>query len=160
MSRIRTLSREQIQGRKDRAVRFTRDVVGDPDRAAEIESEDIESYAERRRLTMANPMQQDRAAWQEGFDAGAAGQRADSCPYSTRTAEAWAWRSGYIEGKAKISRPNTAGKREVTAEQAVIARAKEILHAAYAPSATRGGLVAAVRAAIEILEGDDGDRAA
>ena len=160
MGRIHALSREQIQGRKDRAVRFTRDVVGDPDRAAEIEDEDVEAYAERRKLTMANPMQQDQAAWRAGFDAGAAGGQAASCPYPARTAEALAWRSGFIEGKAKASRTNTARKLETTAAQDVIARAKEILEAAYAPSATRGRLVAAIRAAIEVLEGEDDDQAA
>jgi hypothetical protein len=71
MGRIHPLSREQIQGGKDRAVRFARDVVGDPDRAAEIEDEDLEAYAERRKLTTANPMQQNQAARRAGFDAGA-----------------------------------------------------------------------------------------
>ena len=80
--------------------------------------------------------------------------------YAARTSEALAWRSGFIEGKAKASRTNTARKLEMTAEQDIIARAKEILGAAYAPSATRGHLVAAIRAALEVLSGDDGDLAA
>ena len=54
MGRTRALTPEQIQGRKDKAVSFTRDVVGDPDRAAEIEAEDLEDYAERRKLKL-NP---------------------------------------------------------------------------------------------------------
>jgi hypothetical protein len=44
----------------------------------------------------------DPKAWDEGFQAGAQGQPA--CPYRAGTAEAFAWRSGYIEG--------AAGKRE------------------------------------------------
>ena len=42
------LTREQVQSRKDKAVRFLEDVKDDPDRAAEVEDEDVESYAERR----------------------------------------------------------------------------------------------------------------
>jgi predicted RNase H-like nuclease (RuvC/YqgF family) len=50
-----TLTRKQIEGRKAKAVRFTRDVVGDPERADEIEQESLESYAARRRFEIANP---------------------------------------------------------------------------------------------------------
>src|SRR4051812_49244415 len=49
------LTREQLQSRKDKAVRFTRQVVGDPDRADEIQSESLEDYAERRRIQIQNP---------------------------------------------------------------------------------------------------------
>jgi hypothetical protein len=42
------LTSDQVQSRKDRAVRFLEDVQDDPDRAAEVEDEDLESYAERR----------------------------------------------------------------------------------------------------------------
>jgi hypothetical protein len=38
------LTREQLEGRKEKAVRFTRDVVGDPDRADEIAEESLEDY--------------------------------------------------------------------------------------------------------------------
>src|SRR5262245_37345754 len=38
----KALTREQLQARKDQAVRFTRDVVGDADRADEIASESLE----------------------------------------------------------------------------------------------------------------------
>jgi predicted RNase H-like nuclease (RuvC/YqgF family) len=50
-----TLTRQQIEGRKAKAVRFVRDVVGDPERASEIEDESLESYAARRRFEIANP---------------------------------------------------------------------------------------------------------
>ncbi|HXX71763.1 MAG TPA: hypothetical protein VEI55_05675 [Candidatus Acidoferrum sp.] len=49
------LTREQLQSRKDKAVRFVRDVLGDSDRADEIEDESLESYAERRKIQIANP---------------------------------------------------------------------------------------------------------
>ena len=52
---MKALSREQVQSRKDKAVRFTRDVLGDPDRADEIEDESLEDYAERRKFTITNP---------------------------------------------------------------------------------------------------------
>ena len=42
------LTRDQLQARKDKAVRFTRDVLGDPDRAEEFEEESLENYVERR----------------------------------------------------------------------------------------------------------------
>jgi hypothetical protein len=51
----KTLTRERLQARKDQAVRFTRDVVGDPDRAAEIQDESLEDYAQRRGIQLSNP---------------------------------------------------------------------------------------------------------
>ena len=38
----------------DQAVRFVRDFLGDPDRADEIQDEDLESYAERRKIQLIN----------------------------------------------------------------------------------------------------------
>jgi hypothetical protein len=52
---VKRLTREQIQTRKDQAVRFTRDVVGDPERAEEIADESLEAYAERRGFEITNP---------------------------------------------------------------------------------------------------------
>lgn len=54
------LTREQVQSRKDRAVRFVRDVLDDPDRASEIEDEDLESYALRRKLQIQNPNRKEK----------------------------------------------------------------------------------------------------
>ena len=51
---MKALTREQAQARKRQAVRFVRDVLGDPDRAAEIEDEDLEDYAERRKFRLTN----------------------------------------------------------------------------------------------------------
>jgi len=51
---MKSLTREQLQSRKDRAVRFLRDVKDLPERADEIEDEDLESYAERRRIQLIN----------------------------------------------------------------------------------------------------------
>lgn len=53
--RPKTLTREQLQSRKDKAVRFTRDVVGEPERAEEIEGESLDDYAERRKIELSNP---------------------------------------------------------------------------------------------------------
>lgn len=52
---MKSLTREQVQGRKDKAARFVRDVLDDPERADEIEDEDLEEYATRRKLRMTNP---------------------------------------------------------------------------------------------------------
>ncbi len=52
---MKTLTRKQLESRKAEAVRFTRDVLGDPERAAEIEDESLESYAERRHYQIQNP---------------------------------------------------------------------------------------------------------
>jgi hypothetical protein len=57
---MKTLTSEQVQSRKDKAVRFTRDVLGDPDRADEIEDESLEDYAERRGFTITNPGKENR----------------------------------------------------------------------------------------------------
>jgi hypothetical protein len=49
------LTRDQLEARKEKAMRFTRDVLGDPDRAEEIEGESLESYADRRKIQIINP---------------------------------------------------------------------------------------------------------
>jgi hypothetical protein len=46
------LTRDQLQARKDKAVRFTRDALGDTDRAEEIAEESLEDYAERRHIKL------------------------------------------------------------------------------------------------------------
>jgi hypothetical protein len=52
---VKSLTREQLQSRKDKAVRFVRDVLDDPERASEIEDEDLEDYADRRHVEIINP---------------------------------------------------------------------------------------------------------
>jgi hypothetical protein len=52
---MKQLTRAQLEGRKEKAVRFTRDVLGDPERADEIEAESLEDYAERRKVKLLNP---------------------------------------------------------------------------------------------------------
>jgi hypothetical protein len=52
---MKTLTRKQLESRKAQAVRFTRDVLEDEDRADEIEDEPLEDYAERRRIEIMNP---------------------------------------------------------------------------------------------------------
>jgi hypothetical protein len=51
----KALTREQLQARKEQAVRFTSDVLEDPDRAEEIADESLEDYAARRKITITNP---------------------------------------------------------------------------------------------------------
>jgi hypothetical protein len=51
---VKALTREQAQARKDKAVRFVRNVLDDPDRADEIEDEDLEDYAQRRKFRLTN----------------------------------------------------------------------------------------------------------
>jgi hypothetical protein len=58
---MKSLSLSQVQGRKDKAVRFVRDVLDDPDRAEEIEDESIEDYAARRHFRISNPKSQEYA---------------------------------------------------------------------------------------------------
>lgn len=49
------LTRDQLTSRKDKAVRFVRDVLDDPDRAEEIEDESLDDYAIRRGIQILNP---------------------------------------------------------------------------------------------------------
>jgi hypothetical protein len=49
------LTREQVAGRKDKAVRFLRGVLDDPGRADEVDDESIEDYAARRHFVLTNP---------------------------------------------------------------------------------------------------------
>lgn len=102
-------------------------------------------------------VQLDREAYRAGYDAGARGERASECPYPARTTEAFSWRSGFIEGQAS-RKTNTAGKLET--EQDVIARAIEILTAAYRPAVTRSGAVEAIGEALDVLAGGEDDPAA
>ena len=51
--KARTL--DQLSAMKDKAVRFVRDVVGDPERAEEFEAMSPEEYAERKHIEIKNP---------------------------------------------------------------------------------------------------------
>lgn len=51
---MKALTREQLEDRKAKAVRFLENVLGDPDRAAEVEDESLEDYAARRRIQLVN----------------------------------------------------------------------------------------------------------
>lgn len=57
---MKKLTREQVESRKRQAVRFVRDVVGDPDRADEIADESLEDYAARRKIQISNPSRKER----------------------------------------------------------------------------------------------------
>ena len=52
---MKRLRREQIEGRKEKAARFTETVLGDSERAQEIRDESVEDYAERRKFEITNP---------------------------------------------------------------------------------------------------------
>jgi hypothetical protein len=44
-----------LQAKKDKAVRFLRDVLEDNDKADEVEDEDVEGYAARKHIAITNP---------------------------------------------------------------------------------------------------------
>ena len=52
---VMELTRDQLQARKEKAVRFTRDVLGDPERAEEIAEDSLEDYAKSRKIKLTNP---------------------------------------------------------------------------------------------------------
>jgi len=52
---MKQLTHDQLQGRKEKAVRFVREVLGDPERAEEIAEESLEDYAQRRKIQLLNP---------------------------------------------------------------------------------------------------------
>jgi hypothetical protein len=52
---MKSLTRKQLETRKAQAVRFSRDVLGDDNRADEIEEESMEEYADRRHIQIVNP---------------------------------------------------------------------------------------------------------
>lgn len=58
---MKALTRDQVQSRNEKAVRFTRDVLDDQVRADEIEDESLEGYAERRNFSITNPNQHTRS---------------------------------------------------------------------------------------------------
>ena len=51
----RKLTYQQVRARKEKAARFLRDVLDDPDRADEVEAESVEDYAARRHFVLTNP---------------------------------------------------------------------------------------------------------
>jgi hypothetical protein len=51
----KALSYDEIARRQEQAVNFLLNVVGDPDKAEEIESLSVEEYAERKGFALANP---------------------------------------------------------------------------------------------------------
>jgi hypothetical protein len=48
-------TREQVEKMQEKAVRFLDDVVGDPDKADEIEDMTVEEYADKKRIHLVNP---------------------------------------------------------------------------------------------------------
>ena len=58
---MKELTRDQLQARKEKAVRFVRDVLADPNRADEIADESLEDYAQRRKIQITNPTNRRKA---------------------------------------------------------------------------------------------------
>jgi len=57
----KALTRDQLEARKEKAVRFVETVLGDPERADEIADESLEDYAARRKIEILdNPRRQRR----------------------------------------------------------------------------------------------------
>jgi vacuolar-type H+-ATPase subunit I/STV1 len=52
---MKSLTREQLEKRKEKAVRFARDVREDDELADQIENESLQEYAEHRHITLLNP---------------------------------------------------------------------------------------------------------
>ncbi len=53
-----SVTREKLASRKAKAVRFLRDVKHDARRAAEVERESLEHYAQRRHIKLKNPFRE------------------------------------------------------------------------------------------------------
>jgi phenylalanine-4-hydroxylase len=45
---------EQVQAKKDKAVQFLRDVVGDDDKADDFEDMDVQAYADKKHIQIVN----------------------------------------------------------------------------------------------------------
>lgn len=67
--KAKSKTREQLERLQDKAVRFLRDVVGDDDKADEIEGLSVEEYADRKRIHLANPTLSLPAAWAQASPA-------------------------------------------------------------------------------------------
>jgi hypothetical protein len=52
---------DQMERMKDKAAQFVRDVLGDDDRAQEIEDESVESYSDRKRIEIVDNPQRKNA---------------------------------------------------------------------------------------------------
>ena len=52
---MKTLTREQVEAKKAKAVQFLRDVVGDDAKADAFADMDVDDYAERKRIQIINP---------------------------------------------------------------------------------------------------------
>ena len=57
---MKSLTREQLEKRKERAVRFARDVREDDELADQIENESLQEYAEHRHIRLLNPTRKEK----------------------------------------------------------------------------------------------------
>jgi len=60
------LAYEQVQAKQNKAIRFLRDIVGDDDRASDVEDMIVEGYADSRGVTITNPRGQAMANGNNG----------------------------------------------------------------------------------------------
>jgi hypothetical protein len=51
---VKQYTADQVQAKKDKAVQFLRDVVGDDDRADEFDDMDLDEYAKRKHIQIVN----------------------------------------------------------------------------------------------------------
>jgi hypothetical protein len=63
---MKQLTRSQLESRKEKAERFTRDVLGNSERAEEIAAESLEHYAPRRKIQITNPSKRRNAIMARG----------------------------------------------------------------------------------------------
>lgn len=55
MGLMRSITRETAEAKKQKAARFVRSVLGDDERASQIEAESADDYAERKGFAISNP---------------------------------------------------------------------------------------------------------
>jgi hypothetical protein len=51
---VKQYTADQVQAKKDKAVQFLRDVVGDDDKADEFDDMDVDEYAEHKKIQIVN----------------------------------------------------------------------------------------------------------
>jgi hypothetical protein len=59
---VKQYTADQVQAKKDKAVQFLRDVVGNDDKANEFDDMDVDEYAQRKDIQIVNPRRNRRMA--------------------------------------------------------------------------------------------------
>jgi hypothetical protein len=128
---------DQVAARKEKAANFARNVLQDDDLADSLEGEDVESYAERKKLVIKNAAKQSPKGPQLGTIRTQTRNR--------RTNKAMANNGNDDLTKADL--------------QDMVDQAYSILSDAYDPQSSREDMAGAIADALDVLEGngDDGD---